>query len=188
MLQVTSWIGRSARWILIGAFVPFTSPCQGAQAAGEHLVVPMPSGFHQVTNSARGDVTVLQFVPSGERAENWSRLVTIQIDSGQGGTSIAKLVDALRRTWGSRCRADVQPVSEGQENGYSVYVGVQTCAPAVEKNQAETIFFKVIAGKESSYTAQYAYDTHPPVDIAMSAINYLAEVVACKEADSLHLC
>ncbi|BDU23251.1 hypothetical protein [Dyella sp. GSA-30] len=172
------------------ALCALLSVCGHALAAlqGENLLQPLPTGFRIANEQTEGSASLTEMVPTNETVDQWSRMVTTQVYRGLSDASFfSKYQGQMKDRWAKACDvADVQPFSDGSENGYVTHVWLQVCAFKDKQKKPEITLFKFIQGRDATYVVQMASHFQPTKAQLAEWMAYLGKVTVCdtRRADS----
>ena len=151
-----------------------------AQPTTENLLAPAPTGYKVGQSSKSGPIEQTEMIPESDTLSNWQSLLTIQVFRGMSAATPAKYRDFMHQKWKTTCKkAELFPVSAGQEYGYPVAVWIQACESNAASGRDEVTYFKAIQGADSFYVVQKAFREVPERDQVERWMLYLKDVRVC---------
>ncbi|HEX7817308.1 hypothetical protein [Dyella sp.] len=158
------------------------APAHGASVAadGEILMQSIPIGFKVINQgkTLRG-VEITEMIPQDDAPDNWTQKITSQVYVGMTDTS----ADGFKKLFvqgekGICDHARTKDISDGMKYGHAFQVWSQTCQQDAD-HASESVYFKYIKGKDSSYIVRWTYRDAPTREQADAAIEYLDRVRLC---------
>jgi hypothetical protein len=173
MLELS--IGMTApKFVIAAAVMLAVAPCSPISAqdkaalpmAPERIVTPIPAGWAEVYHAKDARQEVREFVPGGEKVDNWSAMVTTKIFDGLARGAKEYNTHTMDR-FASLCTEAVKIVGETEDRfGYPSSLAFIECvtSPATrEKNKyvrkVEFLVQIAIKGSEALYVAESAWHT-----------------------------
>jgi len=172
------------------ALVALASP-QGppAQLKNENLLIPVPQGFSESYSSQDGGMETSEFVPDGEKAGDWSRMITRQVFQGLGEADPDMLPKAMKTRWTKACPdGEGQKLTSARENGYPVSIWMFTCPMKADAERPETMWLKAISGEDAHYIVQYAHRRPVTDQMVVATMVFLKQVSVCDTRQAEHPC
>ena len=159
--------------------------CAQEKLEAENLLVGVPDGF-VVGDRADGKSGLIaaEFIPQGETIEDWTRMVTVQVFRGEKHGP-DKFAQNLKIGWEGAC---VERLGSGAVNGYRYSAWSFGCPLNPKTSKPETMWLKVIRGKDALYSVQYAFRALPTAEFEKAANEYLARVAVCDTRAPKHPC
>jgi hypothetical protein len=171
---------------------PPASAGAAAPAAGlsdENVLTPLAAGFGEGKRARQGPMDIIEFVPTGETVQDWSRMITLQVFHNLRGVDPDGLPGNIAKSWTQACPGGVgESTGRTTENGYPVANWAFRCPLNPQTGKPETMWTKVISGQDALYSVQYAYRRAVAADLAGPALAYLKGVTVCDTRSSAHPC
>jgi len=147
----------------------------------ENLITPLPTGFKIGWRKIIPNrMTMVEYVPSGETVNDWSRMVTVQVFFHLSNIDPDRYIAGVANHWRAGCPGgDGKKVFGGFENGFATALWFLACPRNPQTGKPENTFFKAISGQDSLYVVQYAYRRTLSRDVATPGLRYLKTVFAC---------
>ena len=160
-----------------------------AQLKDETLVATIPTGFKIGSQSSHDRTTTLQWVRESESAQNWTEMVTVQVDRGKSTLSPHQLLETTSKKWHSACKGAVaNEILDGQVNGYPVSMLLVHCPVVAATSKPETTMFRVIKGNDALYSIQKTFRFEPSKEQLGQIMKYLSSVNVCDARGTEHPC
>ncbi|MCU4653168.1 hypothetical protein N8I71_10015 [Roseibacterium sp. SDUM158016] len=165
--------------ILLLAGLPALAPAQSLPE-GEHLLAPVPQGF--VLGHEGEDATGLlqEFVPAGERVEDWSQMMTVRVLRQIGGTHPVawhnNLVELLLQVCPT---ATAQEVAGGEEQGTPFHLILVGCPASPATGGEEWFLSKAMGGRDALYNVQGAWRGPATEALVTAWAGHLRTVLVC---------
>jgi hypothetical protein len=160
-----------------------------AQLQGETLVAAIPTGFKMGSQADNDRVTTLQWVRDTESVQNWTELVTVQIDRRSSALTPPQVLSGIGKKWLSTCKGSVaNQIPDGLANGYPVSMLLVHCPLNAATGKPETVVLRVIKGSEALYSVQKTFRFEPSNDQVGQIMKYLNSVNVCDTRLSAHPC
>lgn len=107
-------------------------------------------------------------------------MVSVIIFKGMTNVPPQNYVNNIAQQWKSTCAdsTDVK-VHEGMENGYPVLIWLFECPLNTQTGKPESMYMKVISGRDSLYNVQYAYRSALSKQQVNPTMAYLKTVAVC---------
>ena len=155
----------------------------------ENLLVKIPNGFVVGDRAeVNAGLTAAEFIPSGETVQDWSSMVTVQVLHGSR-EGPDKFAEHLKLGWEGACaNSKVDRLGGGKVNGYRYVAWSYGCPLNPQTKKPETMWLKVVRGKDALYVVQYAFRALPSDEFEKTANGYLAGVSVCDTRDPNHPC
>lgn len=162
------------------ALLAGASPVMADALQDENLLTTMPSGFKTGYSASNGKEDMMEYVPSTETVEDWTKMVTVQVFHDAKDVDPDAFAANIADGWKSSCTGgDAEKITTGVENGYPIAVWAYDCALNPETNKPESMWLKVTSGGDALYSVQYAYRAKATGDLATLALDYLHSVMVC---------
>jgi hypothetical protein len=157
------------------------------------LLVPMPGGFKPVQENATAAQYILEAVPSGQTADSWTEMVTIEGFKGLAttpGITPATLFATIADGFQKSCPASFSSLNiiDGPIGGNDARAGVLSCgvSPFSGGKTSETALIAIIKGQADLYSVQWAERARPSTTpIKIAAADYAERL---KALQSVKLC
>lgn len=150
------------------------------QVQAETLFVQPPMDYQIVTQTRKGQMTIVEFIPNKESLSNWREMVTVQIFHGLKTVTPAKFRALMDLQAKSACQSNASiVVAENIENGYPALFWYQGCEHKEDASKYELTWFKAIQGTDSFYLVQKAFRFEPTVEEVTPWVAYLRDVFVC---------
>ncbi|HEY5101600.1 MAG TPA: hypothetical protein VII70_02360 [Steroidobacteraceae bacterium] len=160
-----------------------------AQLKDETLVATIPTGFKIGSQSNHDRTTTLQWVKESETAQNWTEMVTVQVDRAKSARSPHQLLESTSKKWQSACKGAVaNEILDGQVNGYAVSMLLLRCPLVVATGKPEITMFRVIKGNDALYSIQKTFRFEPSKEQLGQIMKYLSSVNVCDARGTEHPC
>ena len=160
-----------------------------AQLKDETLVATIPAGFKMGTQTSHDRTTTLEWVRESESVQNWTEMVTVQVDRGSNRLTPAQVIQSTGKKWLSACKGSAaNQIPDGQANGYPVSMLVVHCPLNAVTGKPETTVWRVIKGNDALYTAQKTFRFDPSNDQIGQIMKYLNSVNVCDMRGTEHPC
>ena len=122
------------------------------------VAIPVPGGYTAGFEREQGGAYILELVPSGEKVENWTQLITVTGGRGTANqVSVTDMASNLAAGFQAACPTSfvvhklAPPKVQGAEAVFAGYLGCGTV-----NGQSEAMVFVVLQGKSDLYTLQWA--------------------------------
>jgi hypothetical protein len=157
--------------------------------ATEQLLFNVPGDFDLGADLGRNGNTFKEFVKKGQSVQDWSEMVTLEIDQSAALTP-AQYLQGLGGKIVSACPGTVSKhnLINGTSNGYPVAMLDLSCPANPQTNKPESILIRVIKGDGRLYSVQYAWRSIPSNDQVIAAVNFLKDVTVCDKQATTHPC
>ena len=176
---ILRWISRQVPMLAL-ALLAGASPVIADALQDENLLTTMPSGFKTGYSASNGKEDMMEYVPSAETVEDWTKMVTVQVFHDAKNVDPDAFAANIADGWKSSCTGgDAEKITTGVENGYPIAVWAYDCALNPETNKPESMWLKVTSGGDALYSVQYAYRAKATGDLATPALDYLHSVMVC---------
>lgn len=157
-------------------------------SAQEQLVFTPPEGFVFAFQSEPG--TLREWLPEGEDLQAWTRLVTHTVAPGLQVPALdfarAMAASGLQ-TCGEAYEATVR--HQGQQNGYSILIFTASCPQHfMGGSGSETMFVKIIEGRDAMHTVQYAWRGELGDDEVLAAMQWTVPQILCDPREATSPC
>ena len=155
------------------------SPASNQKLIDENLLVAVPDGYKIDFQQRAGDMLISEMVPAGQTVHDWTEMVTVQVfhDLKVAPEQFKARID---KEGPAACAGiESHPVAQGDENGYTYMVWLQSCPLNGATGKPEITWFKAIAGKDSFYVVQLAFKAWPSKEQITSWMRYLGSVKVC---------
>ena len=176
---------------LLAALAAIVLPAAAyAQPTGETLLIRTPDAFAvgAQTSSKDGGLSVVEFIPAGEKVENWSSMVTVQVFR-KAKVGPKKFLGELKAGWEGACpNAKVEQHLEGFVNAYRYVEWYFGCPLNPKTSKPESMWLKAIRGEDALYIVQYSFRALPDEKLEATALGYLAKVGVCDARKIEHPC
>jgi len=169
-------------YILLILLIPLyiTNAAFAAPFEGEILLVSFPKGYVIAKQGDQGAMTIAEYIPQGETLTQWSQMVTVQVFHNLKNVDPDKFADGIKSQWLAQCAgSEVHKAKDGQENGYNFSLWLFACPMNIRTGKPENMFAKIISGRDSLYSVQYAYRSELTKEIILTTVTYLASIRAC---------
>ena len=166
---------------------PFTRSPE-ASPQGERLLFAPPKNFQNAYHSERvGSLT--EYVPNGDRIEDWTEMMTVQVFHGLN-VDPAPFLQTMGKGFAKGCPGFSSPkgILTGQANGYVVSMLVVRCPLNPATGKPETTVFRVIKGQDALYSVQHAWRSAIPDKELDDSVFALGKVIVCDTRDASHPC
>lgn len=155
--------------LFVVALLAALAGSSGARAAApdsaERLVLPpypAQRPWPQVTNQSRGVQFLWEFVPAGQRLDNYTDFLGAQAFPKAPGQDAAGLIRRVFSNVAGACEsARVNGPKTAVEGGYAVAYGQVFCGREKGKATGADIFYKVIEGADALYMVHREFRTAP---------------------------
>lgn len=157
----------------------------------EHLNSAPLSDFHTVYESDHNDILMLESVPKGESAEDWTQMVTTQVFIGTTHEHFYEMYrNGSRKRFAEACDFHSERnIDDTVQNGYQTYLWQQSCFYAdSKKKRPENTWFRLFKGKDATYVLQWAWHTKPTEKQLARMVDYMTKSELCYLGDSKHPC
>ena len=146
----------------------------------ENLLLSMPAGFKVGYQASNGKEDIVEYVPTGETVNDWTKMVTVQVFHDASNTDPEAFAANIADGWKSSCTGgEASKIATGAENGYPIAVWAYSCVLNPQTSKPESMWLKVTSGGDALYSVQYAYRLTPTEEIATPALDYLHTVSVC---------
>jgi hypothetical protein len=160
-----------------------------AQLKDETLVATIPAGFKIGSQSSHDRTTTLQWVKESESAQNWTEMVTVQVDRAKSAQSPHQLLESTSKKWQSSCKGAVaNEILDGQVNDYPVSMLLVRCPLVAATSKPETTMFRIIKGNDAVYSIQKTFRFEPSKEQLGQIMKYLGSVNVCDVRGTEHPC
>ncbi|HLO78495.1 MAG TPA: hypothetical protein VK196_18725 [Magnetospirillum sp.] len=167
-----------------------------AAQASERLQVPQVSGWKVVANVADRTGESTELIPQQERADNWTRRITVQAFRGVPMTVPAFLEQVVQRTAEVCDGATAGPASLGKVGGAEAGTRSVACGRYKGDGRGTFTLHYVIRGREAFYVVTRIWRGEP-FDPAVTPItaaelrdwtDYVNGIELCDSADPARSC
>jgi hypothetical protein len=166
--------------------------------AGEHLLAAAPDGWQQIFHADRPGTRLVEYVPPGSPADDWTEKVAFESFSGDPLPHPTVMLDGLARDQALTCeRFSDHATFDGVENGYPTAVRLLVCPLNPLTRAGQVTLVKAIRGDEHFYVVSRAVrvppipaegDTPlPPKTMAEWSL-YLRAISLCAPDSTEHPC
>lgn len=146
----------------------------------ENLLFSLPQNYKIGFQKKEGNMIMTELIPQKESINEWTEMVTAQIFLGLKTLSLVEFRSRMQTLWEKSCQgAQFAPVTQGEENGYSFMIWIQTCPLNKATGKPENTWFKAIQGNDSFYVVQKAFKYNPTKEEVIDWMNYFKSVKVC---------
>ncbi|MCG6858417.1 MAG: hypothetical protein LJE67_10155 [Salaquimonas sp.] len=143
-------------------------------------MIPIPKGFVVGSQNRTQDVLVVEWVPEGQSAENWTDMITMQTLYGRGDLKPFAFEKKMVSEWTINCPATkYQPIRDGVENGYTFSFWLLSCEKNPKTGKPDFTMMKAMQGNDSFYTVQRAFKSQPAKDTVVNWSNFMSQIRVC---------
>lgn len=174
----------------------------GAQGiVNEQVLVPLPDNAWQMIGSARtpGALSILEYAPPGQTAENWTRRLKIEIfhNNSISVLQLAAQTKTFHDTTAQICDSSSFTVArQVTVNGYEAIVAFITCPRHKASGRGEFTLWQAMRGTDALYIVQRQMRGQPfaadalPLDEAevREWVTHMARVSLCDSRAPQHPC
>ena len=166
--------------VTMALFAALSLPALAEGLSGENLLAGLPEPFELGWQTQQDNLEMFEYVPHGEKVEDWTRMITIQVFHGKPGTDGSGVGSQMAAIWGKACAGGTGlEATTGTENGYGFAVWSYDCPLNPETQKPESMFLKAMIGADALYVVQYAYRAEADEDMVSEAVGYLKTVGVC---------
>jgi hypothetical protein len=178
-----------SRLVAIGLAVLGLAGPAYAQLQAENLLTGLPKGFVVGFQNRRGAVDMVEFVPKGERVDDWTAMVTVHVLHDLDNADGAAFAGSIRTGWEGACKdSKVEQLEDGKVNGFPFVLWRFVCPLNPQTGKPESMWFKAISGADALYSVQYAFRAEVTPEREREALDYLAKASACDTRKAEHPC
>jgi hypothetical protein len=160
-----------------------------AQLKDETLVATIPTGFKIGSQTNHDRTTTLEWIKESETVQNWTEMVTVQVDRGINRMTPPQVLQSTGKKWLGTCKdSAANQIPDGQANGYAVSMLVVHCPLNAATGKPETTVLRVIKGNDALYTIQKTFRFDPSNDQVGQIMKYLNHVNVCDMRGTDHPC
>ena len=99
-----------------------------AQLKDETLVATIPTGFKIGSQTNHDRVTTLEWIKESESLQNWTEMVTVQVDRGSNKTTAPQFLQGIGTKWLHACKDSVaNQKPDAEANGYPISMLLVHC-------------------------------------------------------------
>lgn len=142
-------------------FVLAVTIAQAEPARNENLLVSVPDGWEMVTDEKNDHGMLSEFVPKGETAQNWTRMITIQVfhnipDEVTPKSYLNKMIEAAKEAV-QEGTFTVEDLKIEDDSNYPT-AAIQWFAGQVKStDKGEITLIRAIRGQDAFYLIQMAW-------------------------------
>jgi hypothetical protein len=160
-----------------------------AQLKDETLVATIPTGFKIGSQTSHDRTTTLEWIKESETVQNWTEMVTVQVDRGINRMTPPQVLQSTGKKWLATCKGSAaNQIPDGQANGYAVSMLVVHCPLNAVTGKPETTVLRAIKGNDALYTVQKTFRFDPSNDQVGQIMKYLNRVNVCDTRGAEHPC
>jgi len=160
-----------------------------AQLKEETLVAAIPPGFKIGSQTSHERLTTLEWVAESETVQNWTELVTVQVDRGPSLTTPAQFLQKVAEKSLHACKGGAaNAILDGQANGYPVSMLLVSCPLNTATGKPESSVFRVIRGHDALYSVAKTFRFAPSKEQLGQLMKYLDSVNVCDPRQTEHPC
>ncbi len=160
-----------------------------AQLKDETLVATIPTGFKIGSQTNHDRTTTLEWIKESETVQNWTEMVTVQVDRGINRMTPPQVLQSTGKKWLGACKGSAaNQIPDAQANGYAVSMLVVHCPLNAATGKPETTVLRVIKGNDALYTVQKTFRFDPSNDQVGQIMKYLNHVNVCDMRGTDHPC
>jgi hypothetical protein len=160
-----------------------------AQLKDETLVATIPTGFKIGSQTNHDRVTTLEWIKESESLQNWTEMVTVQVDRGSNKTTAPQFLQGIGTKWLHACKDSVaNQKPDAEANGYPISMLLVHCPLNATTGKPETIVFRVIKGNDALYSIQKTFKFDPSSEQLKQIMKYLNGVNVCDPRRTDHPC
>jgi hypothetical protein len=160
-----------------------------AQLKDETLVATIPTGFKIGSQASHERMTTLEWVRESESLQNWTEMVTVQVDRGINRMTPPQVLQSTGKKWLPTCKGSAaNQIPDGQANGYPVSMLVVHCPLNAVTGKPEATVLRVIKGNDALYIVQKTFRFEPSNDQIGQIMKYLNGVNVCDTRGTEHPC
>lgn len=151
-----------------------------AELTNENLIQDLPTGFKISSQANSGRTLITTMIPQNETEENWTEMLETQVMLGQKDATLAQVQSIMKRVWLSECPGGaLEPITNGEENGYPFSLWVQGCRAKFLTREPEKAWIKAIKGNDSFYVVKKSFRFDPSNEQITDLMKYLRSVLVC---------
>lgn len=151
-----------------------------AELANENLIQDLPTGFKISSQANSGRTLTTTMIPQNETEGNWTEMLTTQVMLGQKDATLAQVQSIMKRVWLSECPSGaLEPITNGEENGYPFSFWVQGCRAKFLTGKPEKAWIKAIKGNDGFYIVQKSFRFNPSNEQITDLMKYFRSVLVC---------
>jgi hypothetical protein len=141
------------------------------------------------SQTSHDHTTTLQWVKESESVQNWTEMVTVQVERGNHGMTPHQILQSTSTKWLSTCKGSAaKDILDGEVNGYPVAMLLVRCPLVTSTGKPETAMFRVIKGDDALYSIQKTFRFEPSNDQLGQIMKYLGTVKVCDPRKTAHPC
>jgi hypothetical protein len=160
-----------------------------AQLKDETLVATIPTGFKIGSQTNHDRVTTLEWIKESESLQNWTEMVTVQVDRSGNKATPPQLLQGIGTKWLLACKDGVaNQKPDAEANGYPTSMLLLHCPLNTATGKPETIVFRVIKGNDALYSIQKTFKFDPSNEQLKQIMKYLNGVNVCDPRRTDHPC
>lgn len=177
-----------------GGCAPTPPVGAGPGLGGEQLLVPLPPGDWIVGYAAgNGNQDITEYVPRGQRVDDWGEMLTVQVFRGDPMPALAFL-ERMKAAADREQPCDVTDFSiigSRKVDGYDGSRASMYCTRGKQTGKGEITLFQALRGRDALYVVQRAKRTPPYTTKAVPTTpeespawgNHLNSVSVCDSRD-----
>jgi hypothetical protein len=179
-------VPRAIALVVIAA-IALSAPAQALQ--GETLLVTKPKAYKVGFQKKSDKEMMSEWVPDGERVDDWTEMVTVQIFFNLRDVSPAQYRARMEKLWGGACPgSQVRNVPDSAEQAYPTMTWALRCPANPKTGKPEYTWMKAVQGRDSFYLVQKAYRFAPTDAQVDSWAKFLDDVRVCDTRKPLQTC
>ncbi|HEY3646199.1 MAG TPA: hypothetical protein VGM16_12745 [Gammaproteobacteria bacterium] len=122
-----------------------------------------PPGWITADEKYEDDGDIIEYVPQGQTAENWSEMLTFQTFKKAANADPAGYLSNMAALAKLHCASSNLLLKDSVKdtNGLRTEIGLLGCAKDSKTGEDETTLFKVISGHQALYVGQMAKRSDP---------------------------
>lgn len=173
-------------------------PAHAADAApGEHFILNLPLGWHEVTRSTPNGGTLVAYAPAGQTEAAWNDMITVESVPAAVGINANGAYARMSGQYEAACAiSNAGKLQTGAVNGYAAAFWVVGCGERPGTGRGEVAFVHLIQGDTATYIIERVWQTPvwhqegPPItaDEANAARATLKSFSVCNTGSSTHPC
>ncbi|MCP5367007.1 MAG: hypothetical protein H6907_05295 [Hyphomicrobiales bacterium] len=142
-----------------------------AQDKGEFLFAKPPEGWKLGYQNDEGTQRVREYIPEGEKVEDWTNMIVVQVFGNKGHIAPKDLAAGMFTNYQRGCaKAEFGMKVEGTQNGYDVFSVMIQCKdpkpradnPNLAPRKLEVNWVKIIRGANTLYVVQRQWRADQP--------------------------
>ena len=168
-----------------------------AALQGENLLVPPLVGWQQAYKAAGNGKNMVEYVPAGETADNWTEMATIEVFLDSGGYDPAVLEQKVVEGFRLNCAGlHVDDLGGGMASKLPAKRWLTYCSKVKGLGVGEITYFEAISGKTNFYLIQRSW-RGAPFDLASPPVTqtkvkeweqYMNGLAVCDSRDPARPC